>query len=134
MNELYVTNDLFQDIPEIKKLQNVTGAPLLPLLLVNHNTILHLHRLCITPDSSHSWACIPKAINITTVLSSLILSPFHSCPQLISSNLITFGMILHYFITHLSLHSDPFQFILLMLLLSEIRNSTISLFSLTFSD
>lgn len=133
LTELHTTHDLLQGIREM----NVPGAPLLPLLSITHNTIIHFHQLGITPDCSRSWACISSSVNITTVLSPLLLSPFHFSALilfLVSSHLIISGMILQYY------HLSAFTLALSNSFsscdfsdLSKIRNSAMLLFSLTFN-
>lgn len=89
------------------------------------------------PWRSRSWACISSSVNITTVLSPLLLSPFHSSALilfLVSSNVIISGMILQYY------HLSAFTLALSNSFsscdfsdLSKIRNSAMLLFSLTFN-
>lgn len=107
------------------------------LSFVNHTTISHLHKLGISPASSHSWACISRSINITTALSPLLLSPFQSFALtlvLVSCNAIISGKILQYY--HLSAFilalSNSFSSCYFCDS-SEIRNSTMAPFSLTFN-
>lgn len=69
LTELHITSDLSQDVPdapEINKLQNVAWAPLLPLLCVKGNTILHLSPYTDMASSELlSLASISSSIKMT---------------------------------------------------------------------